>query len=398
MKKLKWAFVVTMKKIETFCDSVRNIRHFSLSDRVTIQVISVLCVISTLTTLLTFFIVFSEDQSWEDLTDYVLHWMTDNNINVNVSIFGCLNRIMNQQILHFTCELQLKYTLHSNSNKPQELTVINGQSSQLSKSYSSSKPFPWSHQLTGKFGNLISFFQATRKVVSVLRWISGHSSLMNSIFILLTLLYCIFSIMLYFGSKPHKPRLRLPWLISHMLVIILTTVIFICWTFITFFIDLLITIVCPVISGLVLGLSILLWRLIYTIHTNYRDGDDLEMRSRIKTRWSESDRDSGKLTEMSWQREGSCHSVMWPAGVRWLGSVCLTGQGDENTILTTGLHQLSNQTESFRVNINSDDQSMTSPWTKLKWTNPELHSTRHSNNIICQTWALYHLVRIIKKK
>ena len=314
MKKLKWS-LLTMKKLETFCDSVKNIRHFSLSDRVTIQVISVLCVISTLTTLLTFFIVFSEDQSWEDLTDYVLHWMTDNNIDVNVSIFGCLNRIMNQQILHFTCELQLKYTLHFNSNKPQELTVINGQSSQLSKSYSSSKPFPWSHQLTGKFGNLISFFQATRKVVSVLRWISGHSSLMNSIFILLTLLYCIFSIMLYFGSKPHKSRLRLPWLISHMLVIILTTVIFICWTFITFFIDLLITIVCPVISGLVLGLSILLWRLVYTIHTNYRDGDDLEIRSRIKTRWSESDRDSSRLTEMSWQGDRRsqwlCHVASW---------------------------------------------------------------------------------------
>ena len=138
---------------------------------------------------------------------------------------------------------------------------------------------------------------------------------MNSIFILLTLLYCIFSIMLYFGSKPHKSRLRLPWLISHMLVIILTTVIFICWTFITFFIDLLITIVCPVISGLVLGLSILLWRLVYTIHTNYRDGDDLEIRSRIKTRWSESDRDSSRLTEMSWQGDRRsqwlCHVASW---------------------------------------------------------------------------------------
>lgn len=60
--------------------------------------------------------------------------------------FGCLNRIMNQQILHFTCELQLKYTLHFNSNKPQELTVINGQSSQFSKSYNSLKHFPWSQQ------------------------------------------------------------------------------------------------------------------------------------------------------------------------------------------------------------------------------------------------------------
>ena len=149
---------------------------------------------------------------------------------------------------------------------------------------------------------------------------------MNSIFILLTLLYCIFSIMLYFGSKPHKSRLRLPWLISHMLVIILTTVIFICWTFITFFIDLLITIVCPVISGLVLGLSILLWRLVYTIHTNYRDGDDLEIRSRIKTRWSESDRDSSRLTEMSWQGD---RRSQWPAGVGCLRTVCLTGPASE---------------------------------------------------------------------
>ena len=156
---------------------------------------------------------------------------------------------------------------------------------------------------------------------------------MNSIFILLTLLYCIFSIMLYFGSKPHQPRLRLPWLISHMLVIILTTIIFICWTFITFFIDLLITIVCPVISGLVLGLSILLWRLIYTIHTNYRDGDDLEIRSRIKTRWSESDRDSGKLSEMSWQREGPCLSLSLVASWCQIAGDCLfnrTGRWEHN--------------------------------------------------------------------
>ena len=128
---------------------------------------------------------------------------------------------------------------------------------------------------------------------------SDHSTLINSIFIILTMIHFIFSCLLYIGSSPARPRLRLPWLISHMIIIIITTIIFICWTFITFFIDLLITIVCPVISGLVLGLSILLWRLVYTIHTNYRDGDDLEIRSRIKTRWSESDRDRSRLTEMS---------------------------------------------------------------------------------------------------
>lgn len=181
-----------MKVSKSFLLTVKNIRHVSLSDRVTVQVISVLSVISTLTTLLTFLIVFSSDQSWDDIRDYVLHWMTDNNIDVD----------------------------------------------------------------------------ATRKVVSALRWMSSHSSLMNSIFILLNIIHCIFSTLLYFGSSPPKAKYRVPWLVSHMLVIILTTIIFICWTFVTFFIDLLVTIVCPVLSGLVLGVSILLWRLVHTIHTS----------------------------------------------------------------------------------------------------------------------------------
>ena len=73
-----------MKVSKSFLLTVKNIRHVSLSDRVTVQVISVLSVISTLTTLLTFLIVFSSDQSWDDIRDYVLHWMTDNNIDVDV--------------------------------------------------------------------------------------------------------------------------------------------------------------------------------------------------------------------------------------------------------------------------------------------------------------------------
>ena len=113
--------------------------------------------------------------------------------------------------------------------------------------------------------------------------------------------------MLYFGSSPKKPKLRLPWLVSHMIVIIITTIIFICWTFITFFIDLLVTIVFPVLSGLVLGISILLWRLVHTIHNNYQ-GDtvsDATNTSDIKIGWSWSLRgsscDKSKLTEMSWR-------------------------------------------------------------------------------------------------
>jgi len=180
----------------------KGFRHKTLSDRVTIQVIALLSIISSLTTLITFLIIFSSNQSWFDVRDYVLHWMTDNNIDIN----------------------------------------------------------------------------ATRKVSSILTWISNFSTLVNSIFILATCLHIIFSCLLYLGSKPSKPKLRIPWLVTHMIIIIITTITFICWTFITFFIDLLVTIVFPVLSGLILGVSILLWRLIYNIHNNYKTaGDELDV-------------------------------------------------------------------------------------------------------------------------
>merc|ERR1712241_1369611 len=92
----------------------------------------------------------------------------------------------------------------------------------------------------------------------------GVISVLSVISTLTTLL----TFLLDFSSSPPKAKYRVPWLVSHMLVIILTTIIFICWTFVTFFIDLLVTIVCPVLSGLVLGVSILLWRLVHTIHTS----------------------------------------------------------------------------------------------------------------------------------
>ena len=69
--------------------SLTNVRHKTLPDKVTIQVISVLSIISSLTSLITFLIIFSSNQSWYDVKDYVLHWLTDNNININVSIYLC---------------------------------------------------------------------------------------------------------------------------------------------------------------------------------------------------------------------------------------------------------------------------------------------------------------------
>ena len=135
---------------------------------------------------------------------------------------------------------------------------------------------------------------------------SDHSTLINSIFIILTMIHFIFSCLLYIGSSPARPRLRLPWLISHMIIIIITTIIFICWTFITFFIDLLVTIVFPVLSGLVLGVSILLWRLVHNVHCSYAaelsDHHPGEAGDQSKAGWSNTaagDQSKSKLAEMS---------------------------------------------------------------------------------------------------
>ena len=84
-KESYYEILVKMKRIKDVFVGFKNIRHYSLSDKVTIQVISVLSIISTLTTLITFLIIFSSNQSWEDVRDYILHWMTENNISINVS-------------------------------------------------------------------------------------------------------------------------------------------------------------------------------------------------------------------------------------------------------------------------------------------------------------------------
>ena len=113
-------------------------------------------------------------------------------------------------------------------------------------------------------------FQATRKVVAAIRLISANSVLVMGSFLLLSFLHLTASALLYCSVSPVRRKLFLPWLVSHMLIIATMTTVFICWTFITFFIDLLVSIVFPVVSGLVLGLSILVWRLVFTVYRSQR--------------------------------------------------------------------------------------------------------------------------------
>lgn len=112
--------------------------------------------------------------------------------------------------------------------------------------------------------------QATRTVVAGLRVISANSEVVMFTFLLLSTIHITASVSLYCSVSPCRTKLFLPWLISHMFIILSLTSVFICWTFITFFIDLLVSIVFPILSGLVLGVCILLWRLIFTIYRSQR--------------------------------------------------------------------------------------------------------------------------------
>merc|ERR1712013_939195 len=68
-------------------------------------------------------------------------------------------------------------------------------------------------------------------------------------------------------------HLLFPWMIFHMFSIILMVITFSFWTFFSFFINLLLAIVFPVVAGLLLGLWIVMWREVYHFFTSIMDSD-----------------------------------------------------------------------------------------------------------------------------
>ena len=112
--------------------------------------------------------------------------------------------------------------------------------------------------------------QITRSVTVFLDDVSNPqtSSVLLSLLFLFTSLHLIFSLLLVPAIILHRRRLLLPWLTTHILLIVAKIVIFSLCTFITFFIDLLVSVVFPVVSGVVLGLSLLTWRLVLAAYNN----------------------------------------------------------------------------------------------------------------------------------
>ena len=57
-----------------------------ISEKCTVQVISILSMVTCLATIITYLIILRDPQAWEGVADYVLHWMVDNNLDVTVRL------------------------------------------------------------------------------------------------------------------------------------------------------------------------------------------------------------------------------------------------------------------------------------------------------------------------
>ena len=97
-------------------------------------------------------------------------------------------------------------------------------------------------------------------------WVDQYHELILGSIIVSWVLHLLFSCLLLIGAMVHRRALLIPWLCTDMVILILMVVTFTSWTFLSFFVDLLVAIVFPVVGGLVLGLWIFLWRRVRSHH------------------------------------------------------------------------------------------------------------------------------------
>merc|ERR1712123_316928 len=90
-----------------------------------------------------------------------------------------------------------------------------------------------------------------------------------------TVVHLLLSLLLLLGTMLYRWKLLIPWMVSHMIIIIIMVTTFTCWTFMSFFVHLLVAIVFPMVAGLVLGLWIVMWRQVYHLFTVLRETDML---------------------------------------------------------------------------------------------------------------------------
>lgn len=107
--------------------------------------------------------------------------------------------------------------------------------------------------------------KVTQVVWRGVKWVDMNHRLILASVIGSTVVHLFFCLMLVLGGILYNRNLFLPWLVSNMTIIIIMVVTFICWTFMSFFVDLLMAIVFPVLGGLVLGFNIHLWKRVRSV-------------------------------------------------------------------------------------------------------------------------------------
>jgi len=113
----------------------------------------------------------------------------------------------------------------------------------------------------------------THAVWKSLDWVDRKHKELLVVILLIMIPHLLFSLLLLLGTFLCRRKFFLPWMVSHMISIIIMVTTFTCWTFMSFFVDLLVAIVFPVVGGLVLGLWIGMWRQVYHMFNLLRETD-----------------------------------------------------------------------------------------------------------------------------
>lgn len=107
--------------------------------------------------------------------------------------------------------------------------------------------------------------KVTRVVWKCFAWVDVNHRIILSAVIGCTVVHLLFSFMLLLGMVLYKRCLFIPWMVTDMIIVLLMVISFTCWTFMSFFVDLLVAIVFPVVAGLTLGCWIYLWKRVRSI-------------------------------------------------------------------------------------------------------------------------------------
>ena len=113
----------------------------------------------------------------------------------------------------------------------------------------------------------------TRVVWWWVAWLDRHHEPLLGSLLLSWLSHLTFSFLLIAGAIKHRRDLFLPWLCSDMVILILMVATFTFTCFLSFFVDLLVAIVFPVVAGLVLGVWSLLWHKVRGAYVAMAVGD-----------------------------------------------------------------------------------------------------------------------------